>query len=447
LSQKLFCKMRVCSWHDFDSDLERFERIVESGTGAVAPFVFCVASSSALLQRRNAQLQTSHRRRRNSPLPPLPSYEHERIRLGYFSADFHEHATAHLMAGLIESHDRTRFEVVGFSFGDSVRDSMRTRLEGAFDRFIEVDTIPDAAVAALARSLEIDIAVDLKGFTEDARPEIFAMRPAPIIVNYLGYPGTLGADYVDYLIADSVLVPEEDRQHYAEKIAYLPHSYQANDRKRPIAAETPSAADCGLPDRAFVFCCFNASYKITPEVFDVWCLLLNRIAGSVLWLLHDNAAAVKNLRAEAAARGIAPNRLIFAERLRLADHLARHRRADLFLDTLPCNAHTGASDALWAGLPILTCRGETFAGRVAASLLDSAGLPELITPNLEAYEEMALELAMNPERLARFKEKLAANRLTCPLFDTERFARAIESAYQTMWMRHRLGLPPEHMDA
>jgi predicted O-linked N-acetylglucosamine transferase (SPINDLY family) len=264
-------------------------------------------------------------------------------------------------------------------------------------------------------------------------------------VNYLGYPGTMGAEYIDYIIADRIVIPEDQHEFYSEKIAYLPNSYQVNDAKRSIADRAFTRTELGLPLTGFVYCCFNNNYKITPRVFDCWMRILKQVEGSVLWLLEDNAKAASNLRKEAVARGVDAERLIFANRMPLPDHLARHRLADLFLDTLPCNAHTTASDALWAGLPVLTCLGETFAGRVAASLLNAIGLPELISATLETYEQMAIDLARHPEKLAVIKRKLAGNRLTTPLFDTKRFTKHIEAAYTAMYERHQAGLPPDHI--
>jgi predicted O-linked N-acetylglucosamine transferase (SPINDLY family) len=287
--------------------------------------------------------------------------------------------------------------------------------------------------------------VDLKGFTADSRPGIFARRPAPIQINYLGYPGTMGVPYMDYIIADQIVIPETHKPFYAEKVVFLPGSYQVNDAKRSIADRAFTRADAGLPSKGFVFCCFNNNYKITPDGFDCWMRILKQVEGSVLWLLEDNATAASNLRNEAVARGVNAERVIFAKRMPLSDHLARHRLADLFLDTLPCNAHTTASDALWSGLPVLTCLGETFAGRVSASLLQAIHLPELITTTLEAYEKTAVDLATHAEKLAGIKRKLAEHRLTTPLFDTKSFTAHIEAAYTAMYQRHQAGLPPDHI--
>jgi len=376
------------------------------------------------------------------PLWRGEKYAHDRIRLAYLSADFHDHATAWLMAGLFELHDRSRFETTALSYGPTVESEMRQRLQRSFDRFIDLREQTDHEVATLARRLEIDIAIDLKGFTQTARTNILALRPAPIQVSYMGYPGTMGAGYIDYILADRLVIPKDHRQWYSEKVVYLPDSYQANDSKRRIADRAPTRDEACLPQKGFVFCSFNAVYKITPEVFTIWMRLLGAIDGSVLWLIEESAAATDNLRREAAERGISGERLVFAPRIDNDAHLARHRLADLFLDTLPYNAHTTASDALWAGLPVLTCLGSTFAGRVAASLLTAVGLPELITTSLDEYEALALRLAREPELLSSFSSGLAKNRLTCPLFNTERHARHVEAAFTRMWEIHERGEAP-----
>jgi protein O-GlcNAc transferase len=319
---------------------------------------------------------------------------------------------------------------------------LRRRLKRAFDSFIDVDRESDLAAAKVLRSLDVDIAVDLMGFTQESRPGILAWRPAPIQVGYLGYAGTTGQ--LDYILADRWVIPMEQRSCFSEKVVYLPHSFQPNDR-RPIAERTPSRQEAGLPEHEFVFCSFNQSFKITPDVFDVWMRLLSRIAGSVLWLQGSHPAAVANLRAAARRSGIDPGRIVFATRLpRNEDHLARHRLADVFLDTTPYNAHTSASDALWAGLPVVTCAGETFAARVAASLLHAVGLPELVTWSLAEYEALASKLASEPDFLTVFKARLAARRESCPLFDVDRVRRHVETAFTIMHERHLRGEPPQH---
>jgi predicted O-linked N-acetylglucosamine transferase (SPINDLY family) len=442
----LHVKMRFCDWNAVAQHLARLLDRIREGEPASLPFCLLGLSDSLELQRRAGEIWV----RESAPaatLPPPRAYgAHAKIRLGYYSADFHSHATAYLAAQLFELHDRERFELVAFSFGPPLQDDpMRLRLAGAFDRFLDVRTMSDMEVARLSRELEIDIAVDLKGFTQHERSAIFAHRAAPVQVSYLGYPATMGAPWMDYLIADPTLIPESSRVHYAEKIVYLPHSYQVNDRTRAIAAREFSRLELGLPEVGFVYCCFNSSYKITPELFDSWMRILRNVQGSVLWLLEDSDRAAANLRREAEARGVAPARLVFAPRMSLPEHLARQTLADLFLDTSPCNAHTTASDALWAGLPLLTRSGESFAARVGASLLSAVGLPELITTTEAQYEALAIELARDPARLAVLRARLAGNRLSAPLFDTPRFTRHLESAYLQMHQRSRQLLQPENI--
>ena len=373
----------------------------------------------------------------------------QRLRIGYFSADFHLHATMSLMAGLFEAHDKARFETIGIcygSYGDRSDDAMRSRAKRAFDRFVSVTRRTDPEIVQLAREMDIHIAVDLKGFTEGTRLGAFAERVAPIQMHYLGYPGTLGmSGAIDYLVADRVLIPEASRRFYSEKIIEMPDSYQVNDRQRAIDPVVPSRIELGLPKNAFVFCCFNNNYKITREVFELWLQLLKAKEGSVLWLLADNDTAVRNLKQAARGAWIDPSRIVFAQRAELSRHLARHAQADLFLDTWPVNAHTTASDALWAGVPVLTCMGETFASRVGASLLTACHLPELITRTPQDYLNKAKELAHNPEQLKAIRRKLQDTRLTVPLFDTVRFTRHLEKAYDLAWERLVEGLPPDHI--
>ena len=345
----------------------------------------------------------------------------------------------------MELHDRSRFEIYGVDNGWDDQSEIRKRIDASVQKIIDIRGLSDARSAAAIWDNEIDILINLNGYFGEERNRVFAQRPAPIQVNYLGFPGTLGAPYIDYLIADEIVVPPDHRKFYTEKIVYLPNCYQANDRKKVVSSYKFTRAECGLPEGAFVFCCFNNNYKIVPTVFDSWMRILDRINDSVLWLTEDNAAAASNLRKEASARGVSAQRLVFAKRLPLGDHLARHCLADLFLDTLPYNAHTTASDALWAGLPVLTQIGETFAGRVGASLLSAIGLPELITSTTEEYEALAIELAKSTEKLAIIRSRLANNRLTTPLFDTRQFTRHIEAAYVAMYERFRANLPFDHI--
>ncbi len=442
LGSLIYSAVQACDWSEY-AQQDSLSACIQASRRVALPFVLTAVSASPQEQYLCSKILVAHR------CPPAPApiwrgeqYKHAKIRLAYLSADFHDHATAFLMAGLFEHHDATRFETTAVSFGTNTRSDMRSRLERAFERFIDVRNKSDREVATMLRELEIDIAVDLKGFTADSRTGIFAHRPAPIQVNYLGYPGTMGADYIDYILADRYVIPEEHHAYYMEKVVYLPDTYQVNDRKRRIAERTPTRGEAGLPDRGFVFCSFNRNYKITPPVFDIWMRLLREVDGSVLWLLAGNASAPNALRREAMLRGVAPERLVFAARAELADHLARHRLADLFLDTLPYNAHTTASDALWAGLPVLTCLGTTFAGRVAGRLLNAIGLPELITHSLQEYEALAFKLATDGKTLSEIKQQLARNRETFPLFDTDRFRRHIEAAYLSMWERYQGGQTP-----
>ncbi len=438
-----YCRAHVCDWENRDLIEQRLVDKVQSGKRASVPFMFLAFSHSPADQLACATTFVKDTFPAIRP-PPVkgPRYQHDRIRLAYLSANFHDHANAYLIAGLLEQHDRSQFETIGISFGPDTQSEMRSRLVNGLERFIDVRADSDEAVARVLRDLEVDIAVDLRGFTRDARTGILARRPAPIQVNYLGFPGTMGADYIDYVIADEFVIPRDHQNHYVEKVVYLPECYQANDSKRKISERTPTRAEVGLPEQVFVFCCFNNNYKLTPQIFDIWMRLLQRVEHSVLWLYQRNAETIANLRREAQARGVASDRLVFASKVKLEDHLARHRLGDVFLDTLPYNAHTTASDALWAGLPVVTCAGRTFAGRVAGSLLHAAGLPELVTYTLEDYESLALKLATDEVLLREIKEKLARERLTKPLFDTDRFRRHIEAAYTTMWEIHQRGEEP-----
>jgi predicted O-linked N-acetylglucosamine transferase (SPINDLY family) len=442
----LHLKMFLCKWEEIESDFKKLSEQIDMGKLAAIPFHLVAAPLSPAQQKICAELfiKDIHPQSTNQ-LWKGEKYSHDRIRIGYFSADFYNHATAHLMAELFELHDRSKFEIIGFSFGPTSNDNVRQRLVQSFDNFFDVQDKSDLEIATLARNLEIDIAIDLKGFTEGARTGIFALRPAPVQVNYLGYPGTMGAEYIDYLIADTIIIPEEYKRYYSEKIIYLPNSYQVNDSSRKISEKTFTRQELGLPEDGFVFCSFNNNYKITPDIFDIWMRLLSKIEGSVLWLFEGNVTSKKNLIAEAEKRGIQGIRLVFAKSMDLANHLARHRLADLFLDTFYCNAHTTASDALWAGLPLLTCLGETFASRVAASLLHAASLPELVTNSPEEYEAAALELATNPQKLSAIRQKLMQNRGTCPLFDTKLFSRHIEEAYTRMWERSQARESADHI--
>jgi predicted O-linked N-acetylglucosamine transferase (SPINDLY family) len=442
----LHMKMLLCDWSDFDSQIAGLAAKIQQAKKTTPPFPVLALIDSLSLQRKAAEIWVSEKYPPSRQLPAIAKRAaHQKIRIGYFSGDFRNHPVSFLTAEMLEKHDRSRFEVTAFSFGPDTRDEMRKRMERAFDRFIDVREKSDLDIVQLARSMELDIAVDLGGFTEGCRPNLFALRAAPLQVSYIGYLGTLGAPYMDYLIADTTIIPPEQQKHYAEKIAYLP-TYQANDSKRVISDRRFSRKDFGLPKTGFVFCCFNASYKIVPETFDSWMRILKQVPDSVLFLFADNPTAQGNLRKAAVEKGVAADRLVFGKRLPVPEYLARYRTADLFLDTLPYNAGTTASDALWAGLPVLTRTGESFAARVAATLLNDIGLPELVASTQQQYEAMAIELAGNPTRLAEFKDRLQRNRLKKPLFDTEGFTRHLENAYMQMYERYQSDLSPEHIN-
>jgi predicted O-linked N-acetylglucosamine transferase (SPINDLY family) len=372
-----------------------------------------------------------------------PAAHKNKIHIGYLCGEFRNQATSTLLVGVLENHDPSRYEIYAFDNGWDDQSEIRKRINACVPHLINIRGENDRSAADAICDQQIDILLNLNGYFGEHRMGVFAQKPAPIQANYLGFPGTLGASYIDYIIADRHVIPTDHEAFYAEKVVYLPHCYQANDSNRPIATRGFNRAECGLPPDGFVYCCFNNSYKILPEVFDCWMRLLKQVSGSVLWLLETNATAEANLRREATARGVDPQRLVFAKRAAHPDHLARHRLADLFLDTLPYNAHTTASDALWAGLPVLTCLGQTFAGRVAASLLHAIDVPELITPTMQDYERRAIDLAAQPEQLAAIRRKLADHRLTTPLFDTRLFTRHLEAAYSAMVERHQAGLPPD----
>jgi len=444
----LITKMQICDFTNVENEFAQVSEQIIRGERVSTPFPILAISGSPEVQRKAAEIWVSNQHPIGAALPALTMRaRREKIRLGYFSANFRNHPTSYNIVDFIEKHDRSRFETIAFSFGPDQQDEMRTKMEAAFDRFIDIRNHPDISSALLSRKMEIDIAIDLGGFTTFSRTGIFALRAAPIQVNFLSYPGTMGAEFIDYIVADQTLIPEGSKRHYSEKIVYLPNSYwpnsyQVNDTERSISSKAFTRAELGLPPKGFVFCCFNKNYKITPRVFDCWMRILKKIEGSVLWLFEADGKAAASLRNEASARGVNAERLIFAKQLPRGEHLARHRAADLFLDTLPYNAHTTASDALWAGLPVLTCLGETFAGRVAASLLNAIRLPELITTTPEAYEALAIELATKADRLAEIKQKLAKNRLTTPLFDMNLFTKHIEAAYAAMHERYHADLAP-----
>ena len=432
-------RLFACDWRRRDDDKRRITEGLRMGRLLISPLNHRALCSSESEHFEMARLRAKSVLRTEA-LWQGQIYRHDKIRIAYLSSDFRDHVVADAIAGCFEHHDRMRFETTAISLGPDDGSPMRRRIAAAFDRFIDAQTMSDAEVAAILRASEIDIAIDLNGYTSLPRTGILARRPAPVQVNYFGYPGTTGSPFADYIITDPVVIPEEHRIYYSEQIVYLPHSNLPNDRKRPNAAKTPSRAEAGLPESGFVFACLNNAFKIGPELFEVWMRLLHGVEDSVLWFLVDNVATSGNLRREAELRGIDPGRLVFARRMPRAEHMARQNLADLFLDTLPYNAHTTASDALWVGLPVLTCLGNTFPGRIAATALHAVDLPELVTESLVDYEKMALALAHERDRLAAIKAKLTRSRDTAPLFDTARLTRDLEAAYTAMWERQQAGL-------
>jgi predicted O-linked N-acetylglucosamine transferase (SPINDLY family) len=440
-------RMRLCDWHDLPAQLQALVRDLADGKNIVPPFCALALLDDPGLHRIAARV---HARARHPPTSSLGPFVRrvpdERIRVGYYSANFHHHAMICLIPEMLEAHDRGRFELHAFSFGPDRRDAMRQRVVRAMDQFTDVRAFSDRDVARLSRQAGIDIAVDLMGYTNDARPGILAEGCAPVQVSYLGFPGTLAVEHMHYLVADRTLIPEDQQALYAEKIVYMPHSYMANDSGRTIADRRFSREELGLPETGFVYCCFNNPYKILPATFDGWMRILQAVPGSVLWLLHDHPLTARNLVREAEARGVDGRRLVFANRMRTDEHLARHRAADLFLDTLPYNAHTTASDALWAGLPLLTCPGRSFAARVSASLLTTLGLPELVASSQVDYEARAIAFGLQPQLLEALRGALQGKRLQSPLFDGRQFARHLETAFEAMLARHHAGLPPAAME-
>lgn len=447
LGRLILCRLMIGDWRNLANQKRQLVSQIQSGQHATTPF-------AALSIIQNPDLLLKCNQLYINDLAPSKSHNKrfrlksktQKIRLGYFSSDFRTHPVSQLLVGLLENHDRSRFETIGVDICPAPGDESTKRIAAALDRFVSIGLLSPRESISRSESLELDIAIDLNGLTFGAKPEIFANRVAPVQVSYLGFPGTSGAHFYDYLIGDRVVIPKNHFSFYTEKIAFLKHSYLPNDSRKEISKTIPTKESMGLPSKGFIFCCFNNSYKISPDVFNVWMRILKSVEGSVLWLSEMNPTAVRNLTREAADAGINPDRLLFAPRTpSLADHLSRHRLADLFLDTLPYNAHTTACDSLWAGVPVLTCLGESFAGRVAASLLHAIELPELVCTTLEHYEEIAIDIARRPERLAALKKKLRLNRMTKPLFHSKGYAQNMESLYQTMWTRHQNGIKPDHI--
>jgi len=445
LGDLLHTKMHLCIWDDLPNQLNELRKKINNSEKVIAPFALLALIDDPEIQRKTAEIYANVEHPQSHVLSKIERYpKHKKIRIGYFSADFRDHPVSHLTAELYEMHDRNRFEIYAFSFGSDTKDEMNLRIKVGVDHFHDVRTMSHKDVAILTRSVELDIAVDLGGYTQKSRTGIFAMSAAPIQISWIGYPGTMGSNYYDYLVADQTLIPEKNQKYYSEKIVYLPN-YQVNDSKQSPPATIFNRQDLGLPEIGFVFCCFNNTYKITPTTFDGWGRILEQVDGSVLIIYVANESAKINLTKEIALRGIDSSRLIFGERLPKPEYLARYRVADLFLDTLPYTAGTTASDALRMGLPVLTCMGNSFVSREAASVINAVNLPELITTTQEQYESLAIELAKDPEKLKIIKDKLINNLSTAPLYDTPLFTRHLESTYLTMYDRHQNGLDPDHI--
>ena len=434
-------RMHICDWADFEVTTQKIVEEVHLGKRACKTLAFMSASEAASDHLLAAKIFAQHFCPKNAKsLWQGERYRHDKIRLAYVSPDLREHPVGHLMAGIFEHHDKSKFELIAISLGIDDQSRLRARMLKTFDQFIDVREMGSEQIAQMMRDMEIDIAVDLGGYTSDTRTDVLAYRPTPIQVNYLGYPGTMGTDYIDYILADRHIIPPEHQQFYTEKVAYLPDTYLPTDSSVQISERTPTRTECGLPESGVVFCSFSHDYKISPPLFDVWMRLLVQIPGSVLWLMSRGETSQHNLRKEAEIRGVDPSRLVFATRVPLVeDHLARYRQADLFLDTHPYNAHTTAADALMAGLPVVTYMGNSFPSRVAASLLHAIGMPELITHSLDEYETLVLRLAHEPALLADYKAKVIENKVTHTLFDTKGFCFNLEAAYIAMWRAWQLG--------
>ena len=440
-------KNKLCKWETFNEDMNSLKEKLNKNKVASLPFSILSLYDSPLLQRKTSEMYIKETfPKKNIPKPITKSLTNKKIRLGYYSADFYNHAMSYLLAKLFELHDKSKFEIIAFSFSPERDDEMSKRISNAFDQFIKVNFKTDKEISELSRELKIDIAIDLMCFTTNSRTGIFSEKCAPIQINYLGYPGTSGANFIDYIIADKNLIPKENQKYYSENIIYLPNTYQVRDSTQKISNKIFTKDELGLPKNSFVFCCFNQNYKITPSVFDIWMRLIKKVEKSVLWLIKDNDVAVYNLKKEAEKRGVKSDRIIFAKHIPVTEHLARHKIADLFVDTFPYTAHTTCSDALWSGLPVITRTGQSFASRVAGSLLNAVNLKELITKTEKEYEDLILKLAKNPNQLKEIKNKLKKNRLKEPLFNSKLYTKKIESAYKKVYERYNSDLPLKNIE-
>ena len=441
-----YSKMNLCEWENLDKDLKILEDSINKGNSVATPYSTIHFYDSSSIQKKSAENFIKKKYQINTSKNIISKKNKKKIHLAYYSADFCYHPTSLLIADLLEQHNKMEFELYGFYFGHVKKDEMLDRTSRAFKKFYDVSAKTDQEIAKMSIDLKIDIAVDLMGFTEKNRFGIFVEKCAPIQINYLGYPGSTGSNYIDYIIADKKLISDENQKYFSEKIIYLPDTYQANDSKKIISNKDISKKDFNLPKNSFVFCCFNKAQKITPNVFSVWMKILNKVDNSVLWLLEDNKISNENLKKEATKRNVNPERIIFAHKTILSEHLARHKLANLFLDTFIVGAHTTCSDALWSGLPVLTKTGSSLASNVSSSLLSAIGLNELITNTESEYENLAIELAKNPEKINKIKNKLMKNKLLKPLFNTKLFTKNIESAYKTIYEKYMKNLPVENVE-
>ncbi len=442
----VYCKMNLCEWDNLDNDLKSLNKGINEGKTIATPYSTIHFFDSPNIQRKCAENFVKKKYEININNNLIFKKDKQKIRLGYYSADFCHHPTSLLISELLEQHDKTYFELYGFYFGNIKKDEMLDRTSKAFKKFYNVSDMSDHEISKMSRNLKIDIAIDLMGFTEKNRFGIFVEKCAPIQVNYLGYPGTTGSNYIDYIIADKKLISDENQKYFSEKIIYLADTYQANDTKKKISNKVFNRNDFNLPKNSFVFCCFNKTQKITPHVFDIWMKILNKVNNSVLWLLEDNKISNENLKKEAIKRNVDAQRIIFAKKTILSEHLARHKLADLFLDTFIVGAHTTCSDSLWSGLPVLTKVGSSLASNVSSSLLSAIDLNELVTNSDTEYENLAVELAKNPQKIDKIKNKLLKNILVKPLFNTQLFTKNIESAYKKIYERSINKLPVENLN-
>jgi len=445
----IHAKLKLFVWDNIENDINNLIFKVKENKKVVRPLSFLYLNDSPELALKVSKISNNSDFLKITSEPFSFNKLKKKISIGYFSGDFRDHAVYHLVAELFELHDRNSFEIIAFSFNknrNAFKEKFITdRLKNSFDQFIDVEDLSDKEVVSLSRKIGIDIAVDLQGKTLGARPRIFNYRAAPIQVNYLGYPGTTGSQYVDYIIADNIVIPKNNKNFFSEKIVYLPNSYQVNDSKKKISEKKFTRSEIGLPKTGFIFCCFNQNAKITPAIFNLWMNILKKVDGSILWLLEEDAVANNNLKKEAINKGVSSDRIIFSKRIDIKEHLSRISIADLFLDTFPYNAHTTASDSLWAGVPILSYQGQSFQSRVAASLLNSIDAKELIVNSITEYESLSVELALNPLKLKIIRDKIQKNRLTKPLFNTFLYAGHLEKAYKRMYEIYQKNLPPDHI--